>query len=266
LTLNRMQIMRPWDELRTVYERVTASLERPYATSAHAVCDRRFVAERFTEGQAVGRLIAERLGTGRRLRILDVGTGLAGVALGVANVAGNEVVALDRALHVPTRTLVEASGLALDYVVASAAALPLPSDFFDVVLYLETLEHMPEPEAVGAEIMRVLKPGGLCILTTPARLRFLFRRDPHFAIPGLLLLPDAVQKWLATSVLRVVPRAEYDVAHTYWYAGNIARLFPAREAFQAIGAPPDGLLARRVWSFFKRFTWDRCIVTKRMST
>jgi ubiquinone/menaquinone biosynthesis C-methylase UbiE len=236
-----------------------------YASKIHAEQDRRFILERFSEGEAIGRLIVERAGADRELRVLDVGTGNAGVALAVANVANLSVAALDHALNLQVSSLVQVSGLPLDYIVASGAAIPLADESFDVVLCLETLEHVREPRVFGAEIMRVLKPGGLCVITTPARLRFLFRRDPHFGIPGLLLLPDFAQRWFATRVVRVIPPEEYDVVHIYWYAGSIARLFPSRDVFQAIGAPPKGRLARRCWSILQRIAWERCIVQKATS-
>lgn len=252
------------NELRDVYERIATSMQKRYATAAHAERDRRFILERFSEGEAVARLLSERCGR-RRLRILDVGTGNAGVSIAVANVATNDVVALDHAFNDDVRALIRQSGVPLDYVVASGATLPLADESFDVVLCLETIEHVRDARSLGAEIMRVLKPGGLCVVTTPARLRFLFRRDPHFGVPGLLLLPDALQKFVATRIARVVQPDEYDVAHIYWYAGSLARVFPSRAAFQAVGAPPAGALARRWWSLVQRFAWERLIVSKATS-
>src|SRR5207253_2021224 len=68
-------------------------------------------------------------------------------------------------------------------------AIPYLDNTFDVLLCLETLEHVVDAAALRTEIIRVLRPGGICMLATPARLKYLFRPDPHFGIPGLLLLP-----------------------------------------------------------------------------
>lgn len=47
---------------------------------------------------------------------------------------------------------------------ASASALPFASASFDGVWSVWVLEHVPEPEAMLAEIVRVLKPGGVLFL------------------------------------------------------------------------------------------------------
>lgn len=47
--------------------------------------------------------------------------------------------------------------------------LPYPDRYFDRVICLETLEHVPDPAALIREIHRVLEPGGLAILGVPYR-------------------------------------------------------------------------------------------------
>jgi hypothetical protein len=75
---------------------------------------------------------------------------------------------------------------------------------------------------VGAEIMRVLKPGGVCLLSTPPRLVFARRPDPHFQIPFLVALPDPLQRlWV-----RWFKKAPYGVHHIYATTWGIARQFP----------------------------------------
>lgn len=55
--------------------------------------------------------------------------------------------------------------------------LPFPENSFDVLLCVEVLEHVPDPDRFLADLYRVLKPGGRLILTIPwsARLHHL----PH---------------------------------------------------------------------------------------
>lgn len=50
-----------------------------------------------------------------------------------------------------------------------AQKLPLPDDSVDLVVSFETLEHLDDPPAFLAEVRRVLRPGGLVIISTPDR-------------------------------------------------------------------------------------------------
>jgi SAM-dependent methyltransferase len=52
-------------------------------------------------------------------------------------------------------------------IIASLDALPVNSASFDAVLCTEVLEHLRHPDAVLAELARVLVPGGRLCLTVP---------------------------------------------------------------------------------------------------
>ena len=55
-------------------------------------------------------------------------------------------------------------------VVADAHCLPFEDDKFDCIICTEVLEHLHSPAAAISEMKRILKPGGMLILTT----RFVF--------------------------------------------------------------------------------------------
>ena len=57
----------------------------------------------------------------------------------------------------------------LRYVQGDARALPLPDACVDVVVSFETIEHFDRQAAFVAEIRRVLRPGGLVVISTPDR-------------------------------------------------------------------------------------------------
>lgn len=50
---------------------------------------------------------------------------------------------------------------------ADATKLPFPDKSFDKIICSEVLEHIPDYQAVLAEIERILKPGGLLAITVP---------------------------------------------------------------------------------------------------
>ncbi|MNK26014.1 putative S-adenosylmethionine-dependent methyltransferase [compost metagenome] len=55
----------------------------------------------------------------------------------------------------------------LQYLQGSAALVPLPEDCVDVVVSFETVEHLLEQEQMLAEIRRVLRPGGVLVMSSP---------------------------------------------------------------------------------------------------
>lgn len=58
-------------------------------------------------------------------------------------------------------------GFSLD-LVAAARRMPVTDAGADVVLSTQVLEHIPEPVPVLQEIFRILRPGGMLILSVPA--------------------------------------------------------------------------------------------------
>ena len=50
---------------------------------------------------------------------------------------------------------------------ASGLHLPFSDESFDTAVSFQVLEHVPQPERMLAEISRVLKPGGVLVLTAP---------------------------------------------------------------------------------------------------
>ena len=55
------------------------------------------------------------------------------------------------------------------FAVADATALPVPDGSADTYVSLETIEHLPDQEAFLAEVVRVLKPSGEFVCSTPDR-------------------------------------------------------------------------------------------------
>ncbi len=50
---------------------------------------------------------------------------------------------------------------------SEASALPFASDSMDVVVATAIIEHVADPDRMIAELGRVLRPGGLLVVTTP---------------------------------------------------------------------------------------------------
>jgi SAM-dependent methyltransferase len=54
-----------------------------------------------------------------------------------------------------------------NHYICDLAAIPVESDRYDLVLFTQTLEHIPEPGTVLTELRRVLKPGAQIWASAP---------------------------------------------------------------------------------------------------
>lgn len=139
--------------------------------------------ERRAEGEFV--FVPERIplfqaAIGRGKRVLDLGCRSG--ALTRHFLEGNELVGLD----VDAAALAKASDLGIEPVQANVEEpLPFEDASFDAVVAGELFEHLQFPDALVAEIARVLRPGGVLVGSVPnafrlqGRLRFLLGRAPE---------------------------------------------------------------------------------------
>ena len=258
-----MGVVVEWERLRALYRDVAiAGLARSVAPDApHYALNVEFAKQRFEEGVELGAYFAGKY-PNRRLRILDLGAGNGGVSLALANLPENDVVAADVVINEDLARLRAESGVPLTQVVATGDRLPFDDASFDAVLCLETIEHLPDVRASAREMMRVCKPGGQVMITTPARLRFLNKPDPHYSVRGLLLLPDPLQRHVV--VERLKRTDDYDVQHIFWTSFGIVRHFPGRGRVDTLVAIPwpgrPRNLREFLWKRLRWFLWDRIVI------
>ncbi|HMO52458.1 MAG TPA: methyltransferase domain-containing protein [Kiritimatiellia bacterium] len=101
--------------------------------------------------------------------LVDVGCGTGDDALALTGLAGpsGRVIGVDQKpeLFQPAAAKAAAAGLAVDFIVGDAAALPLPDSLADRVRSDRVFQHLPDPDIALAEMIRVTKPGGwICAL------------------------------------------------------------------------------------------------------
>jgi ubiquinone/menaquinone biosynthesis C-methylase UbiE len=129
-------------------------------------------------------------------KVLDVGTGAGALALALAPLV-REVVGLDRVPELLALARERAESLGnVEFVEGDAMRLPFADASFDLAATRSTLHHVPRPELLIAELVRVTRTGGRVLvvdqlapvdpLEALALDRFERARDPAHA----RLLPD----------------------------------------------------------------------------
>jgi tocopherol O-methyltransferase len=104
------------------------------------------------------------------LSILDVGCGIGGSSLYLAEKFGARVTGITLSPVQASRARERAEAARLDHLtqfqVADALQMPFPDQSFDLIWSLESGEHMPDKVQFLRECDRVLKPGGLFLMAT----------------------------------------------------------------------------------------------------
>jgi len=109
------------------------------------------------------------LSAGEGERILDIGCGNARDIAMILE-SGARIVGIDISEGMVSEARLDLEELGfedIDLQVGDATHLGFPNDEFDKVLCSEVIEHIPDAEKALSEIWRVLKPGGLVVLSTP---------------------------------------------------------------------------------------------------
>jgi SAM-dependent methyltransferase len=120
------------------------------------------VARRYSTRGDIHERVAARLATERAVPVVDTGCGT-GRLLRLLVDAGIAAVGVDRSLTM----LREARGRRR--IGGDVRTLPLPGAFAGAVAALYVLNHLPDPSAAVAEAWRVLRPGGLYVVSAVSR-------------------------------------------------------------------------------------------------
>ena len=123
------------------------------------------------------------------LRILDIGCGGGLLCEPMARL-GATVIGVDAAeRNIPVAQAHAAqSGLDIDYRFGTAEALAQAGEQFDVVLNMEVVEHVADPQAYTTACQQLLKPGGLMVCST------INRNAKSFAMA--IVGAEYVMRWL----------------------------------------------------------------------
>jgi ubiquinone/menaquinone biosynthesis C-methylase UbiE len=150
-------------------------------------------------------------------RALDAGTGAGALAFALAPHVG-EVLGVDRVPELLTRARERATAFGnVTFVEADITKLPFEDFSFDLTGTLRTLHHVPRPELVIAELVRVTRRGGTVVvidqiapvdpLAALAVDRFERARDPAHA----RLLPEIDLRHLFEANELVLVRQRHEV-------------------------------------------------------
>jgi SAM-dependent methyltransferase len=154
------------------------------------------------------------------------------------------------------------------WFVSDASHAPFKSEYFDALFVGEIIEHISDPVPVLNEWKRVLKPGGVLILTTPNRERLLAKvegRERPYS-------PDHLHEFSYYELKdQVLPKSGFPVIDRHgvylelllnWLGGN-----PRRDYLQAEWNKPSFIplmkFFNRMGNLFPQYSLDMIFVCRR---
>lgn len=110
--------------------------------------------------------------------VLDIACGEGyGTAL-LAGKGGN-VTGIDIAADVIEEAAKKYKGPGIQFITGLITGIPAAANSFDLITCFETLEHISEHETALTELKRVLRPGGMLIISSPDKANYSDKRSYH---------------------------------------------------------------------------------------
>ncbi|MFI6320451.1 methyltransferase domain-containing protein [Nonomuraea sp. NPDC050556] len=135
------------------------------------------------------------------LTVGDVGCSAGFIADELAGAGAGHTLGVD--IDVPgLRKAADRFGERVAFVCGDGTALPFPDKSIDVLVFNHIYEHVVDPDAVVADMHRVLKDDGVLYLGLGNKLGIM---EPHYKLPFLSYLPEK----LADRYVRASGRADH---------------------------------------------------------
>lgn len=108
----------------------------------------------------------------------------------------------------------------IDYLVCDILQPSFPDNSFDLIISVDMLEHVKRPEKAMEEMGRILKPGGIAVITFP-------QSDFPFTL-------DPVNKILGYFTAKKIPQGAYAFGHKYLIPVEVFRSWAVKNHLKIV--------------------------------
>lgn len=160
----------------------------------------------------------------RGFRFLDVGVGGSGYTVIEAARMGAEgwgvdlsLVGVETARRLAKETLGGSALKRCGFKQATAEKLPFPDNYFDAISSIHVIEHIVDDRGAMSEMLRVTKPGGLCLIDTPHS----YSKTPWIILPMVLVIDRQVghlRHYSRAALAEIMGGLGAETLHTVYHA------------------------------------------------
>lgn len=185
----------------------TEKLESTFSQNMDNVMRNMYIQEhiwKFKRGADIAARINNELVSLKGKTVLDIGSGSGGMTSGFP-VYGAQVIHTD--VDKVFMDLAEAAyhdlGLQIPRLYSAGENIPLKNNSVDIVIMYNILEHLNSIPKTLFEVSRVLKHNGYVLLRVDYRFDSKnIKKDPHYGLPYVILLPKRLRKILLCNILK----------------------------------------------------------------
>ena len=212
--------------------------------------------------------------------VLDVGCGVGGKTAFCARQGAHIIfVDVDEAAVTSTlRTLAQEGAASLTPIVSDCDPLPLADSIATRIVASEVLEHVDDPAKILKELVRVGRPGSLCLITVPDPVsqelqkhlapHLYFEKPNHIRIIGR----EELARMVSDAGLEIVYQGAHGFYSAMWWnffwTAGVPLSNPRHplldawaETWRALLDTPDGLKVKKVLDAF--MPMSQCIVARK---
>jgi len=161
---------------------------------------------RFTHGKKIISCLKEYIGKDE-MKVLDIGCGVGGISAAFAD-ESIRIVSTEFDVNYKhlIRKMFEDIGKTPKILIADGHELPFKMGSFNVVLAVDLLEHIRDLKKFISEIARLTTDGNILCMTLATRFDWNnIKRDPHYGLFGVILLPRFLRKLIVVDLLKRNP-------------------------------------------------------------
>ena len=141
--------------------------------------------ERIKKANKTIAVLKDYLGTVSNLNLLDIGSST-GIMTNEYSKHFKEVIGVDLDAAAVDYAVNQYRKKNLKFICSPIEGFDLTDASFDVITCSQVYEHVPSDVRLLEEIMRLLKPGGVCYFAAVNRFKII---EPHYKLPFLSFLP-----------------------------------------------------------------------------